>query len=97
MKALNLALAILSLLARVQPSAVDDALAVANQDQLHQQLHARLDINNDHCIDVSEMAPVQDQLRERSSARPQGSPTAAPRPVATACGRIARKITKPRR
>ena len=73
MKALNLALAILSLLARVQPSAVDDASAVANQDRLHhnhQQLHARLDINNDHCIDVSEMAPVQDQLRGRSSARP---------------------------
>lgn len=67
MKALNLALAILSLLARVQPSAVDDALAVASQDQ---QLHAHLDINNDHCIDVSEMAPVQDQLRGRSSARP---------------------------
>ena len=67
MKALNLALAILSLLARVQPSAVDDASAAASQDQ---QLHAHLDINNDHCIDVSEMAPVQDQLRGRSSARP---------------------------
>ena len=78
MKALNLALAILSLLARVQPSAVDDASAAASQDQ---QLHARLGINNDHCIDVSEMAPVQDQLRTARPLLPPQHPDPSPQPA----------------